>query len=105
MSRQRRSDTRVTREDDALVFTGALVRDAVAPLWSQALAAAADDAAAERYDLRAVTRVDSAGLALLVELAARGLGGSGALELVGSPEGLQELRAAYRLDTALRPAG
>lgn len=106
MSRQPEPATRVAREGDALVFTGALVRDAVAPLWSPALAGAAG---AGRYDLHAVTRVDSAGLALLAELAARGAGGSGAdgsgaVELVGIPAGLQELRAAYRLDHALRPA-
>jgi phospholipid transport system transporter-binding protein len=103
MSRQPEPATRVAREGDALVFTGALVRDAVAPLWSPALAGAAG---AGRYDLRAVTRVDSAGLALLAELAARGAGsGSGAVELVGTPDGLRALRAAYRLDHALRPAG
>lgn len=107
MNRHGEPATRVVREGDALVFTGALGRDAVAPLWAPALAGAAG---AERYDLRAVTRVDSAGLALLAELASRqadgsGTGRSGAVELVGTPDGLQELRAAYRLDHALRPAG
>lgn len=90
---------RVAREGDALVFTGALVREAIAPLWPPALAGSAD---AGRYDLHAVSRVDSAGLALLAELAARG---SRPVELVGTPDGLQELRAAYRLDHALHPAG
>jgi phospholipid transport system transporter-binding protein len=98
MSRQREPAARVAREGDALVFTGALVRDAIAPLWAPALDGATDP---ERYDLRAVPRVDSAGLALLAELAARG---SRSVELVGTPEGLQELRAAYRLDPALRSA-
>jgi phospholipid transport system transporter-binding protein len=102
MSRHGAPATRVAREGDALVFTGPLVREAVARVWSPAFAAAAGSA---RYDLRAVTRVDSAGLALLAELAARRAGGPGSLELLGTPEGLQELRAAYRLDHALRPAG
>lgn len=98
MSARQQASARVAREGDALVFTGALVRDAIAPLWPHALAATG----ARRHDLRAVTRVDSAGLALLAELAARG---NGPVQLVGNPEGLQELRAAYRLDHALRPAG
>lgn len=96
---ERGTAARVAREGDALVFSGTLVRDAVAPLWRPALAGAAG---AGRYDLRAVTEVDSAGLALLAELAARG---ARPVELVGTPDGLQELRAAYRLDHALRPAG
>ncbi|MFP5374662.1 MAG: STAS domain-containing protein [Gammaproteobacteria bacterium] len=99
MSRRPEPAARAARQGDALVFAGALVRDAVAPLWPTALAAAAG---AGRYDLRAVPRVDSAGLALLAELAARA---PGPVELAGSPDGLRELRAAYRLDPALRPAG
>jgi phospholipid transport system transporter-binding protein len=99
MSRTQAPAAGVAREGDALVFRGALLREALAPLWPAALAAAAG---AGRYDLRAVPRVDSAGLALLAELAARA---PGPVELAGSPDGLRELRAAYRLDPALRPAG
>lgn len=99
MNRDAEPAARVAREGEALVFTGALVREAVAALWRPALAAAAG---AGRYDLRAAGRVDSAGLALLAELAARG---AAPVELVGTPDGLQELRAAYRLDHALRAAG
>ena len=51
-----------------------------------------------RFDLQAVTRIDSAGLALLAELAARAGGG---ITVDGTPAGLAELRAAYRLDPAL----
>ena len=46
-------------------------------------------------------RVDSAGLALLAELAARIDG----VAVVGRPEGLGELRAAYRLQDDLSFAG
>jgi phospholipid transport system transporter-binding protein len=83
------------RDGDALVFTGALLRDDVAALWRQA-SAAVDGV--RRFDLQAVSRIDSAGLALLAELATRA-GGSIAID--GTPAGLAELRAAYRLDAAL----
>lgn len=82
----------VRRDGDALVFSGALVREAVAPVWRQAQPLCAG---ARRLDLTAVERVDSAGLALLAELA------DGGLELVGEPAGLAELRGAYRLDATL----
>ena len=89
------SDASVRRDGATLVFAGALLRDAVAPLWPQALAQVAG---AARFDLRGVERVDSAGLALLAELAARA---GGDVTVDGSPAGLSELRAAYRLDPAL----
>lgn len=85
------TDARVERNGDALVFAGALDRPAVAALWPAALAALDQ---VRRFDLRAVSHVDSAGLALLTELAARE-GSTVALE--GDPPGLAELRAAYRL--------
>jgi phospholipid transport system transporter-binding protein len=64
-------------------------------LWRQA-SATLDGV--RRFDLQAVTRIDSAGLALLAELAARA---GGAIAVDGTPAGLAELRAAYRLDPAL----
>ncbi|HVR82544.1 MAG TPA: anti-sigma B factor antagonist, partial [Luteimonas sp.] len=45
----------------------------------------------------AVSRVDSAGVALLAELADR----CGGVKIDGLPSGLAELRAAYRLTPAL----
>ena len=81
----------VVREGDALRFSGALLRDAVAGLWKQA-APRVDGVTS--IDLAAVSRVDSAGVALLAELAARA-GGQPSIE--GAPEGLPELRAAYRM--------
>jgi|SRR5690554_1141813 len=85
----------VRRDGEALVFTGALLRDAIAGLWPDALAAMGD---AGRLDLTAVPRIDSAGLALLSALSGRA---GGSLAISGSPEGLEELRAAYRLSSSL----
>ena len=89
------TDAGLRREGDALVFTGALERAAVAALWPQTLAALAGVA---RFDLRGVSQVDSAGLALLGELAARA---GGNVVIAGEPVGLDALRAAYRLDATL----
>ena len=83
------------RAGDALRFTGPLSRDRIAALWRQALPLLAG---ARRFDLTAVTRVDSAGVALLAELAARA-GGAPAID--GMPPGLAELRTAYRLQPDL----
>ncbi|KGQ18363.1 STAS domain-containing protein [Lysobacter dokdonensis DS-58] len=85
----------VVRDGDALVLTGALVRPAVAGAWTQV---AKDIAGVRRIDLRGVTLVDSAGIALLAELAGRA--GSG-VAVEGRPPGFDELRAAYRLDETL----
>lgn len=90
-----KSSADVRRDGDALVFTGALLRDDVAGAWRQA-PAALDGVA--RFDLSAVARIDSAGLALLAELAARA---GGDVVVDGTPAGLVELRGAYRLTPAL----
>ena len=89
------TDASVRRDGDALVFAGALERAAVAALWPQALAVLNGVA---RFDLRGVSLVDSAGLALLGELAARA---GGNVSIDGEPTGLAALREAYRLDAAL----
>ena len=85
----------VTRDGDTLVFSGALSRDVVASLWPRALALVAG---ARRFSLEGVPSVDSAGLALLAELASRA--GDG-IVVAGAPQGLSELRSAYRLDPSL----
>ena len=72
--------SQVRRDGDALIFSGALLRGGVTALWKQIGA----PTGVRRLDLRAVERLDSAGLALLAELAARA-----------------ELRAAYRLTPSL----
>ncbi|GAB3736587.1 STAS domain-containing protein [Luteimonas pelagia] len=90
--------TDVARDGSALRFDGPLERPVVASLWPRALALLDG---VERFDLRAVARIDSAGLALLASLAARA---ANAIEVTGTPAGLDDLRAAYRLDGGLQPA-
>ena len=85
---------RVERAGGTLRFTGALLRGAIGPLWPQVLAQLDG---VRRLDLTAVERVDSAGLAMLAELAER----LDAVALDGAPAGLAELRAAYRLNPQL----
>ncbi|QWF17308.1 STAS domain-containing protein [Lysobacter capsici] len=82
------------KDGDTLVFAGALDRAAAAALWPQARALVAGT---RRFDLTAVSSVDSAGLALLAELAEQAPG----VDVQGDPPGLAELRAAYRLDASL----
>lgn len=85
----------IVREGDVLCFSGALLGDAVPAAWRSAGSLLRG---VHRFDLRAVSRVDSAGVALLAELAGR-CGGDIAVD--GNPEGLSELRAAYRLAPTL----
>jgi len=85
------ADASVRRDGDALQFSGALDRPVVAALWSQALPLAGG---VSRFDLTQVGHVDSAGLALLAELATRA---GAAVTVAGNPSNLAELRAAYRL--------
>ena len=80
-----------------LLLSGTLGRDAVVQLWPQL---ARLPGAVRTLDLHAVDGVDSAGVALLAELAQR-LRGHGAGGIDGSPAGLDELRAAYRLSPQL----
>jgi phospholipid transport system transporter-binding protein len=87
-----------TRHDDTLAFAGTLDRAAVAALWPQLQK---PSPGVRRFDLSAVTSVDSAGLAMLAELAAA----SGGVEVHGRPAGLDELRTAYRLQNDLSFAG
>ena len=84
----------VRRDGTTLAFAGALDRAAAAALWPDALRLSPG---AERFDLAAVTAVDSAGLALLVELAHR----IGSVAVAGDPPGLDGLRRAYRLSPSL----
>ena len=92
------SDAGIRRDGDALVFTGALDRAAAAVLWAQA---SAQLAGAQRFVLTNVTTVDSAGLALLADLAARVRATGIAPRFEGQPAGLADLQAAYRLTPEL----
>ena len=92
------SDASVRADGDALVFAGALDRAAAAALWAQA---AAQLAGVQRFVLTNVTTVDSAGLALLAELAARARAAGAVPRVEGQPAGLADLQAAYRLTPEL----
>lgn len=95
-------DASVGREADALVFAGALDRNASVALWSQACKALPG---VQRIVLSKVTTVDSAGLALLAELVAQ-LRATGVTPYIeGTPAGLSELRTAYRLTPGLEFPG
>ena len=85
----------VSRDGEALRFAGPLLRAQAAAAWRQALPLLDG---VRRFDLTAVGRVDSAGVALLAELAARA---GGAVAVDGAPAGLDALSAAYRLTPAL----
>ncbi len=92
------TEATVNREGDTLVLAGALDRAAAAALWpscSRALSGV------QRLVLTKVTSVDSAGLALLAELAARLRDAGTTPDIVGQPAGLLELRTAYRLTPGL----
>lgn len=88
----------VVRDGDTLVVSGALVRAATAGAWTRALPLIAG---ARRIDLAQVPEVDSAGLALLAELAELAARAGGGVTVTGQPAGLADLRAAYRLDDSL----
>ena len=86
------------RDGPALRLSGALDREAVTSTWP-ALLPLLDGARV--LDLAGVTRLDSAGVALLAEAAARISAGGARPELLGAPAALADLRAAYRLDAGL----
>jgi phospholipid transport system transporter-binding protein len=92
------TESGVERNGDALVFTGAMDRAAASALWSSSLAVLAG---VQRIVLTKVTTVDSAGLALLAELAARLRAAGSEARIEGEPAGLSDLRAAYRLTPGL----
>ncbi|MEN5203502.1 STAS domain-containing protein [Stenotrophomonas sp. TWI700] len=87
----------VQRNGTSLVFSGLLDRAAVTALWPSLTALDG----VQQLDLTAVSRLDSAGLALLAELAARLRATGTTPTIVGSPVGFTDLRAAYRLAPSL----
>ena len=92
------TEAAVRRDGDALAFADALDRAAAARLWASASQSLAG---VQRFVLTEVTTVDSAGLALLAELAARLRAAGVAPRIEGEPAGLAELRSAYRLTPGL----
>lgn len=94
------SNTAQARLDQGtLHLSGTLDRGAVIALWPQLKTMATG---VDALDLAAVTGVDSAGMALLAELAARARQNGRTLAINnGSPAGLTDLQAAYRLSADL----
>ena len=86
------------RDGPVLRLSGVLDRAAATAAWPALLAQLPG---AQVLDVAAVQRLDSAGLALLAEAADRLSAQGAAVQVTGAPEGLAELRAAYRLDAAL----
>jgi len=85
---------RLRRDGAALHLSGTLDRNAATALWPQASAASVG---VRVLDVTAVDAVDSAGLAMLVALAAR----MDDVHVDGAPRGMNELLAAYRLSPTL----
>jgi phospholipid transport system transporter-binding protein len=85
---------RAHRDGARLQLSGTLDRVGATTLWAQANAAADG---ARVLDVTAVDAVDSAGLAMLVALAAR----MDDVHVEGGPRGMKELLAAYRLGPTL----
>lgn len=90
------TDAAIRRDGDALHVSGDVTGEHVPTLWRSARPQCAG---ARSIDIAGVTRIDSAGLALLSALA--DAAGSAGIEVTGSPPGLADLRAAYRLDAGL----
>ncbi|MFI8693036.1 MULTISPECIES: STAS domain-containing protein [Gammaproteobacteria] len=92
------SNTTAQVDGSRVRLTGVLDRDAVVALWPR-LQALPDNVS--QLDLAGVTRVDSAGLALLAEVTARARADGRTLVIHGTPDGFNELSAAYRLAPSL----
>ena len=87
----------VQRNGTSLVFSGVLDRAAVTALWPSLTALDG----VQQVDLAAVSGLDSAGLALLAELAARLRATGTPPTIIGRPDGFTDLSAAYRLAPSL----
>lgn len=95
-----RDATTLDIQGDTLHIAGRLQREAVPTLWG-----ALPDAAIARIDLSAVTALDTAGLALLVEISARSRRAGGrAPRILNTPVGYDALCAAYRIRPELDDA-
>ena len=88
------------REGERLVLQGELDQDVLNPLWN-----ARQDAmkGTTCIDLRAVSRVDTAGVALLIHLIAQGKIQGHQVSLERISENLQTLAALYNLPADVLP--
>lgn len=89
-----------TRDGETLALRGELDQDLLVPLW-EARAQATDGVSA--IDLSAVTRVDTAGLALLAHFIALVRRQGGEAKLTGKSENLQTLVRLYNLPADMIP--
>ena len=87
-----------TREGETLALHGELDRDLLVPLWEARAQATAGTAI---IDLSQTTRVDTAGLALLVHFVALIRRQGREAQLVGKSENLQTLIGLYNLPADL----
>ncbi|ALR78268.1 lipid asymmetry maintenance protein MlaB [[Enterobacter] lignolyticus] len=89
-----------TRDNDRLRLQGELDQDVIPPLWD---ARAEATAGVSILDLSDVTRVDTAGVALLVHFVALIRAQGKTPEIVGKSEKMQTLVQLYNLSDDLIP--
>ncbi|EOT1170464.1 lipid asymmetry maintenance protein MlaB [Cronobacter dublinensis] len=88
------------RQASQLRLRGTLDRETLMPLWEQRQSA---PDGVQRIDLSGLTRVDTAGLALLVQLVALAQTGGRRVALDGMSENLTTLAKLYNLPESLLP--
>ncbi|EKK5269873.1 lipid asymmetry maintenance protein MlaB [Cronobacter dublinensis] len=88
------------RQASQLRLRGTLDRETLMPLWEQRQSATDG---VQRIDLSGLTRVDTAGLALLVQLVALTQTGGRRVALDGMSENLTTLAKLYNLPESLLP--
>ncbi len=89
------------REGSTLRLAGEMDGDTVQPLWVQRGQVMAG---VQVFDLAGLTRVDTAGLALLIHLVALARKQGGEVVLQGASDKLQTLAQLYNLPDGLLPA-
>ena len=89
-----------TRESDTLFLSGELDQDLLMPLWDTRESAMQG---VTLIDLHRVTRVDTAGVALLVHLVAEGKKQGVAVKLAGASENVLTLEKLYNLPEDVLP--
>lgn len=87
-------------EGERLVLQGELDQDVLNPLWEARQAAMSGISS---IDLRDITRVDTAGVALLIHLIAQGKKQGRAVSLEGVSDNLLTLAALYNLPADVLP--
>ncbi len=89
-------ELRWTRDDDVLHLQGILEYETLEPLWQQRAVLMSGLA---RIDLSALTRMDTAGLALLVHLVALGVN----VRISGASPSVRTLASLYNLPEVALP--